>query len=134
MDYNNYSTEICGHKIEVCLGSTGSCSPWFLDACTEHGINLIVSADMHWWMRIDNCDIYSLDDLTDPYKLIDYFEGFKNDEAVFNSEDNETTEFGRTMFDVELKNLTNNEFEYMGFKFGEKEESFQEFLNKRKKK
>lgn len=132
MDYNNYSTEICGHKIEVCLGSTGSCSPWFLDACTEHGINLIVSADMHWWMRIDNCDIYSLDDLTDPYKLIDYFEGFKNDEAVFNSEDNETTEFGRTMFDVELKNLTNNEFEYMGFKF-KKEGSFQEFLNKRKK-
>lgn len=132
MNYNNYSTEICGHKIEVCLGSTGSCSPWFLDACTEHGINLIISADMHWWMRIDNSDIYSLDNLTDPYKLIDYFEGFKNDEAVFNSEDNETTKFGRTMFDVELKNLTHNEFEYMGFKF-EKEESFQEFLNKRKK-
>ena len=132
MNYNNYSTEICGHKIEVCLGSTGSCSPWFLDACIEHGLNPIITADLHWWMRIDNCDIYSLDDLTDPYKLIDYFEGFKNDEAVFNSEDNETTEFGRTMCDVELKNLTNNEFEYMGFKF-KKEKSFQEFLNKRKK-
>ena len=130
MNYNNYSTEICGHKIEVCLGETGSCSPWFIDACTEQGINLMISADMHWWMRIDNCDIYSVDVLTDPYKLIDYFERCKNDETYFTKEGEEA---GETMFDIELKRLVNNEFEHMGFKF-EKEESFQEFLNKRKKK
>ena len=111
-----------------------------MDACTEHGINLIVSADMHWWMRIDNCDIYSLDDLTDPYKLIDYFEGFKKyfegfkkDEEYCNNEGKESVEFFKSMFDIELKKLVNNEFEYMGFKFEEKEENFQEFLNKRKK-
>ena len=132
MDYNNYSTEICGHKIEVCLGSTGSCSPWFLDACTEQGINLIISADMHWWMRIDN-DVYSVDCLTDSHKLIDYFERFAQDEIYCNNEGEEASEFFKTMFDIELKNLVNNEFEYMGFKF-EKEEGFQEFLNKRKKK
>lgn len=132
MDYNNYSTEICGHKIEVCLGSTGSCSPWFLDACTEQGINLIISADMHWWMRIDN-DVYSVDCLTDSHKLIDYFERFAQDEIYCNNEGEEASEFFKTMFDIEIKNLVNNEFEYMGFKF-EKEEGFQEFLNKRKKK
>lgn len=131
MNYNNYSTEICGHKIEVVLGETGSCSPWFIDACTEQGINLMISADMHWWMRIDN-DVYSVDDLTDPHKLIDYFEGFKKDEEYCNNEGKEAVEFFKSMFDVELKNLVNNEFEYMGFKF-KKEESFQEFLNKRKK-
>ena len=132
MNYNNYSTEICGHKIEVVLGSTGSCSPWFLDACTEQGIILIISADMHWWMRIDNCDIYSVDELTDPYKLIDYFEGFKKDEEYCNNEDKESVDFFKSMFDVELENLVNNEFGYINFKF-KKEESFQEFLNKRKK-
>lgn len=131
MNYNNYSTEICGHKIEVVLGETGSCSPWFIDACTEQGINLMISADMHWWMRIDN-DTYSLDDLTDSHKLIDYFERFAQDEIYCNNEGDESGEFFKTMFDIELKNLVNNEFEYMGFKF-KKEESFQEFLNKRKK-
>lgn len=133
MNYNNYSTEICGHKIEVVLGETSSCSPWFLDACIEHDINLMISADMHWWMRIDN-DAYSLDDLTDPHKLIDYFEHFAQDEMYCNNEGEEAGEFFKTMFDIELKNLVNNEFEYMGFKFEEKEENFQEFLNKRKKK
>ena len=112
---NSYKAEIHGHNIELCLGETGSCSPWFIDACIEHDINLMISADMHWWMKIDD-DIYSVDVLTDPDKLIALF---KNLETYDKN------------FDYVLEELLSNQMN--GYKF-EKEIDFQEFLNKRKKK
>lgn len=117
LNHNNYSTEIHGHKIEISLGSTSSYSPWFLDACAKHKINLIVNDDMHYWMKIDN-DIYSINDLTDPYDLIDFFENCANNEKEGNL----------YRFDPILKGLLDNKF--YSYKF-EKEENFQKFLDKK---
>lgn len=140
MDYNNYSTEIWGYKIEVQLGQMTSYSPWFIKACAEYGITLkdfIINDDNrqqrmkpHWWMKINN-SIYSIDDTTDSHKLIDYFEGFKNDEQYFHNEGEDAETFGKSMFDIELENLVNNEFEYLGFKF-ENVGNLKELLNNKK--
>lgn len=49
------------HRVELAESPTGSMSPWTLESVRELGENVVVSADMAWFVRIDGTEIYRVD-------------------------------------------------------------------------
>ena len=48
------------HRVELAESSTGSMSPWTLEAVVGLGERVAVSDDMTWFVRIDGTEIYRI--------------------------------------------------------------------------
>ena len=52
---------IDNQKVEVAESSTGSLSPWEMEFVDKHKLNLMVTSDMAYFMRVNDTDVYRVD-------------------------------------------------------------------------
>ena len=111
--------------IEIKYSPTGSLSSWHLEIADKYGINVFVTADVAYFMRI-NDDVYRIDQPFDHMKVQQWFEQLEADNDCGELTDKETLE--------RIDDLVNNRIDGYKFKNMTNLKEFEQLIIERKKK
>lgn len=78
----------CGHYIEIRYSPTSSLSSWHLDELEKENINVWITSDVAYFMRVDKKDIYRIDNCN----ALKCFDKVKEIDDIWVN-DNETGEY-----------------------------------------
>ena len=111
--------------IEIAYSPTGSCSSWHLEIAERYGINLFVTSDVAYFMRI-NDDVYRIDRPFNHLKLQQWLEQLEADNDCGELTDVETLEC--------IDDLVNNRIDGYRFKKMTNLKEFEKIMVERKNK